>query len=119
MAEHTPGPWVVIDAEPLVCPHCEQVVDHTIRVVAPARCHEIGQIEEVGEETAGNAALIAAAPELLAACEAEEAVDRHWHECEECDSSEGCGCDELCRLVDVARDMRRAAIAKAGGGGDE
>ena len=64
----------------------------------------------------GDMALLAAAPALLAACEALEAAEDANANCTEC---EGLGVPELCPacfpLFDDARLKRRAAIARAEG----
>jgi hypothetical protein len=56
MSKHTPGPWVVYDDHPhdVITNNCAFLV---------ARCSTIVD----SDETAANACLIAAAPELLAA----------------------------------------------------
>lgn len=72
--------------------------------------------EEAARIQDANGFLIAAAQELLAACKAQERVDNHIAECEDC--SDGAFpelCPEGFPLADEARLLRRAAIAKAEG----
>jgi hypothetical protein len=67
-----------------------------------------------GDKRAERAALIAAAPDLLAAAQKLEEAETFNANCQECD---GEGVPELCEhcfpLFDDARVMRRNAIAKA------
>lgn len=53
-----------------------------------------------------------AAPELLAACQADEAFHQHYHSCDECDEI---WCEVMSALYQEAKDLRQAAIAKAKG----
>ena len=95
---HTPGPW-------------EEDVDyylgngdrHHVRITAPVLDGaDIAQVwGENVEATEANARLIAAAPELLAACERLKVWD------------ESRGEEEGARLISEAASMARAAIAKA------
>ncbi len=96
---HTPGPWE--------CPNIEESYNSRQFWV----CDEEGGLIAVAEsgwsEAEANARLIAAAPDLLAALEAEEewraraqagAIDPDWH------------------YETMVAALRRAAIAKATGG---
>lgn len=65
------------------------------------------------QEYEANARLIAAAPDLLEALEAQEAVFSHRATCTDCWN--GDGCDEGMKLILRAHDLRKAAIAKATG----
>ena len=115
MAKHTPGPWKVRDSDPLV-------------VIAPdpddprdpwsiAKAYMAAGYSEGDEESHANAKLIAAAPELLAACEQLESFIGIMF---------GRGADAVipetvtlpigvpCKLGDIMRETA-AAIAKAKG----
>lgn len=86
MTEHTSGPWNVngsaIEAD-----------DVTI-------AHVYDPDENGPDEYAANASLMAAAPELLSACEAAEVCFKHW---------------ELSPAEQAAVEQLRAAIKKATG----
>lgn len=95
-ANHTRAPWhhhaTLHDGKP--CP-CRAIFGEDGTVIGMWYAHASGSIDGVGpvpdiEEGQGNAALIAAAPDLLAACE--DAIDR---------------------VPPHQRAMLRAAIAKA------
>lgn len=107
-AKHTPGPWMSI----LSNVHGPCGVCVACAGEAAVYADESYRIEE--DEAMANARLIAAAPKLLEACEAEEDVDTHWSECDECDDDGSC-CETQEGLIVKARDLRRAAIAAARG----
>ena len=122
MSEHTPGPLSVVGPSrggssyddggdyAIVDAH-NKIIGEASRLVGPG-----GETRPALE----NARLWAAAPDLLAACEAEEAKLEHFAKCGEwptCFSDE-CGggpCDIGTRLMHNARQLRQAAIAKAKG----
>ena len=110
--KHTPGPW-----------HCEQDLDQDytaigepIAIVGGEECVEtvrfvVGRFCDYGphgeQQTAANARLIAAAPELLAACEAVVSDCR-----EVLEGRESMSMDLIHAIVNG---KARAAIAKATG----
>lgn len=60
--------------------------------------------------------LLLAAPDMLAALEAQEKADAHWENCDECQDSTTVGwCETGLALIQRAHDLRGAAIAKAKG----
>ena len=92
---HTPGPWVVDDANPELV---AQLVEGIYEYVASTAIGNFCSTERSGKEEEANARLIAAAPDLLEACKkALEAI---------------CAGAELWMLEDVKLHCR-AAIAKA------
>ena len=114
MMEHTPGPWAVEgdDREGMEWNNHIVIADRPDdRICFMAHNGPTHQVE-----FDANAHLIAAAPDLLAALEAQENAEDANANCEEC---EGQGIPELCvccfPLFDDARLKRRAAIAKAKG----
>ena len=97
MPDHTPGPWAIGDwheAPVVAMPLLFNARSDTV-VVAPR--------EPLPEEVAANLRLIAAAPELLAACEAALEYAPHG---EMCNAGE-CHCWQR---------FMRAAVSKAKGG---
>ncbi|RWO20708.1 hypothetical protein [Mesorhizobium sp.] len=101
--KHTPGPWAI---DPTYLSEVQTPDDKTIascwHAHAEGRTVSItGVLECSLEESAANARLIAAAPDLLAALEAAEELYRKGLMAA---SNE---------LIDRVRDLRRAAIAKA------
>ena len=92
--KHTPSPWMVAGKE--------YGWDHFAAIITPtgivANCH-IAALSRTHDQTAADARLIAAAPDLLAACEALLASHRP-------------GLGQCCK----ASDLGIAAIAKATGG---
>lgn len=102
---HTPGPW--------------RVADYTENAVSPKLIVQAGVDVEVAawflptERDAANAKLIAAAPDLLAACKAQEEAEAHHRTCENCDTVTLCMDAE--EKFAKAEAMRKAAIAKAEG----
>lgn len=64
---HTPGPWKIVDDE-LLGPDDQGIASLHIYTHEDFPCAEDEQEEEVNAESAANARLIIAAPELLAAC---------------------------------------------------
>ncbi len=72
-----------------------------LRVVASNTCTE------------SNARLIAAAPDLLAACEAEDVFWKHYEECEDCNGTTFC-IMAMTLSIDALQ-KRKAAIARARG----
>lgn len=112
----TPGPWKI-----------ERLATN-IALIMPALAEIDGALiatvnddnDEMTAEMEANAHLITAAPDLYAACLAqEEAEDFNANSCPDC-KDEGTEAPELCEhcfpYYDKARCMRRAAIAKATGG---
>jgi len=89
------------------------------RPVARVECHapfKRGQgHKSVCAERDANARLIAAAPDLLEACEAFAAFERHTPDCANCDEWGAGNCQEGHRLYSVACDSINEAIAKAKG----
>ena len=107
MAEHTPRPWefYITSAGTLtITAQDRQVVIATMGSVKP------GWLKL--EERIANGQLQAAAPELLAACEASEAEEDHFRNCDTCCEI---WCDEMVGLHELAQAMRRNAITKARG----
>jgi hypothetical protein len=73
-------------------------------------------IVATGIRTRSDAHLFAAAPEMLAALEAQSLVDEHILDCEDCcDGAMPELCPEGFPLADDARTLRQQAIAKARG----
>lgn len=104
MSKPTPGPWavkpartygyIVIGADGLEVAECSGYVREDMKAEA-------------------NAHLIAAAPKMLDALEAQDALDRHTVKCPRCAVLQPC--DEGCRLAGIALDLRTAALAKVRG----
>lgn len=86
---HTPGPWTAAE-------HFDG--DESLGISVGAGRQEIVRIHDIGREGFANAALIAAAPDLLAALREIEALD---------DSVVGLD------RIEYARNVARSAIAKA------
>lgn len=117
MAKHTPGPWLAFNAD-YQRPHDDALLP--IFVVGPREFHTVAQVRAGSDDdglpaqTAANAALIAAAPDLLEAAQLLEKAETQHANCEECEGEE---VPELCRICfpffDDARVKRRLAIAKA------
>ena len=103
MSGHTPGPWRVV-SDP---PDHEGFVQHRIRATAGP----VAEVFYVTKEGAADARLIAAAPDLLAACEAASVLMDAFH-----GSLTGQVSDaELASLHNATAEMLSAAIAKATG----
>ena len=111
MTEHTPGPWRV-------------TVGGTIGALWNSVSHRFGHIVACvypcGRDTVearANAYLIAAAPDLLKALEAEDAWQKHQHSCARCGSMfPGTQlCEDGSRLWHLSLELRPAALAKAKG----
>jgi len=104
MSEHTPGPWRVE-------PGRETRVGADIVIVSRNGLVAIAcTIHEGAVNAEANARLIAAAPEMLAALEAAEALlNEHEHCLREDCTNPGC----------VVYRQARAAIAKARGGAED
>ena len=106
-AGFTRGPWRAIDKMIVV-------VEETHGYSTCIANAQIGGSN--GETMAANAHLIAAAPDLLAACEAEEAAQDARANCPECDGEDDwTHCGPCSLRFGTAIDLRRAAIAKATG----
>jgi hypothetical protein len=114
MAEHTPGPWEshdVTDDQDADCGNWVVEIPETpgntvIRLW-------FGDMESNTGEDIANANLVAAAPDLLAALEANLAGMSHVQQ-------HGCqknACSERRRLAELASTLVNAAIAKARGEG--
>ena len=105
---YTPGPWKAVDGQNRAnCPSRDCLHDARAAVIREGTGQLIAATLDGDAEQIANARLIAAAPDLLAALEAQEAWDRHqappWgHDCQWC-----AGC---CERIAI---MRRAAIEKA------
>ena len=95
-AQHTPGPWEYRAAGPRSANWTVVAGDKMRVCLVPPRFHGAGR-----SDGCANAALIAAAPDLLAAC---EASIKHCSFCQ---------VDKTCYLE--AHNLARAAIAKAKG----
>jgi hypothetical protein len=101
---HTPGPWAY-----------EQWPDSggfPRPVVVAQGSRAVACVSR--EDGYANARLIAAAPDLLAACEAQSAAVEHEGRCVECFSGV---CAEGHRLRYRAAELRGVALAKARGDG--
>ena len=107
MAEHTPGPWKVIDGDSHNG-YPEEQSEYEYRVIPESTEPRPNNIIasfwdcEWGYEALANAYLIAAAPDLLAACEAANIAIRETYN----------GVIIPLRLLSVMND-NEAAIAKA------
>lgn len=111
MADFTPGPWT---AEP------EGTHSFSIkaRMAGEDRPTPIANTcwtnsADLNRENEANAHLISAAPDLLRACEADEAFINHFECCSECKSHL---CNDGYELRVAADELRGAAIQKARGG---
>ncbi len=111
-SKHTPGPWrVEKTGKPSKRVFAGDELIATIR-------HFFTGVDDVGplpSQTRANARLIAAAPDLLEACEAFAAFERHTPDCANCDEWGAGNCEEGHRLYSVACDSINEAIAKAKG----
>jgi hypothetical protein len=99
-AKHTPGPWTIYERAERDCGTRKEMLFHigndTVQhTVCECDCTE-------------NASVIAAAPELLAACEAALRIEELWMPFEWDDPDEAAA-------VSLMRDLFVAAIAKAKG----
>ncbi len=119
MAEHTPGPWTVSDTHP-----SDGWMGWNVKGGRAYICAVVDGCQSVDENYA-NACLIAAAPDLLAACEAEEKAEtlRDYHERLMMAPISCLGDADRLRdsfaawkdQVWAARELRKSAIAKARG----
>lgn len=115
--KHTPGPWTIEtpmgDENPWIVEAGKQAYE--FRCIAIIPCERDGDEIPIPEARA-NAALMVAAPDLLAAAMKLEAAETFHANCKECEGEE---IPELCPKCfphfDDARVMRRIAIAKATG----
>lgn len=96
MSKHTPGPWEIKEADTSIGAEWYRILGHGERGMV--------DVAETPYRHEGNARLIAAAPDLLAA--AKTLLDVLANEREDLPSSDAVG---------DARDALRAAIAKAEG----
>jgi hypothetical protein len=108
-AKHTPGPWIVHRGSRWQNDRdCMAVIDSIPnrdgQVVANCICHVAG----TNPSKIDNAQLIAAAPDLLAACEACIAADQLAN-------ADGTLGDDMVAAYDAAIAAAKAAIAKAKG----
>jgi hypothetical protein len=107
-AQHTPGPWYVLPASPDENPGIE-ASDLPLSIVvwgcAQNCLDDGGGRGRTAEEAIANAALIAAAPEML------EALESVWPFLQE-DDGNGCNSPPYQAAINAAR----AAISKAKGG---
>jgi hypothetical protein len=99
MSGHTPGPWKLTEETTIGRP----CITGRIGLIAMLAVHDVGDAE--WDADTANARLIAAAPDLLAACEAVLSNLDHL--------SDVWGQEGVTRTV---QDRLRAAIAKAKGG---
>lgn len=97
-SKHTPGPWKAYGFM-ITGGDFRQVADCNMPVGTPGR-----EEDATVDEDQANARLIAAAPDLLAACEMLIS-----------DPSEEWSQTEFDRRIGAARDLARAAVAKAKG----
>lgn len=109
-SKHTRGPWNAPPSHPFLVrsSNMELVVD----------CRRGGNVCYTAEDVA-NARLIAAAPDLLEACEAALEYDAEIHRhaaINQKDPKSWVGCEELDRLYEKWTSASRAAIARASGG---
>ena len=108
MSQYTPMPW-----------RYQEQSDAYTHIVRTGENRFLCQLaQDTSGEAEANARLIAAAPDLLAACNAqEEAEDFNANLCPNCKDGEARDAPELCEYCfsyyDKARCLRRAAIAKA------
>lgn len=111
--QHTPGPWTA--EEVIVRPpnqrSWEVNCDKGGRVLICNTGNSADGTVPPAEQRGANARLIAAAPDLLAALEADQELDNHNLNHADCPV----GCIERSSLWAIAREKRVAAIAKAKG----
>lgn len=94
MGEHTPPPWKWTEDGLLYGPNGELILNvHAVSI--------------------NDQPLIAAAPNLLAACKATEAAYQHAASCP--DAYAGSACIHFHQMMIDAQELRQAAIAKAKG----
>lgn len=116
-ASHTPGPWLCTKAK-----HGVDADHYVIASVADDRGDRCLIIHaEVGDDGQGdaNARLIAAAPELLEALEKRAQVEAAYAQLALSDAdpdTRECLLQQIEEAEDEAKDVARAAIAKAKGG---
>ncbi|WP_374712979.1 hypothetical protein [Symbiobacterium terraclitae] len=113
-SKHTPGPWEVRRPAHITWngPTGAFEIYADDKLICQRPWAE-GNPQAIREYEA-DARLIAAAPDLLEALEAQEAADRHWHDCAGCkDPREWC--TEGLNLLARARELRADALAKATG----
>ena len=127
MSKHTPGKWVVIQREVM-----EDGSVYPMHVVGGAAELQICLMESLtiarmrvddpkmldsfsASYSDANARLIAAAPDLLAACQAMAEWDAAENQLPPYDSDNGASFDQCMALCRDAFDKARAAIAKATG----
>jgi hypothetical protein len=103
-ARHTPGPWDLRAIRG----------DFDVLWSVGVFKMEIAEVCTDAVHGDANARLIVAAPDLLEACEAEEAAQEARSNCAECDGEDDWTHCAPCSLnFGKAIDLRRAAIAKA------
>ena len=110
MGEHTPGPWEWHRTDDALNDDEAYFLKSKCGLVVLDALHE----NEVGpfiSSSTANLRLIAAAPDLLAACEAEEAIGEHIRICATC-QVDSYQCGTRTDLFLEARRLRRAALAK-------
>ena len=106
MSKHTPGPWTIADDNGTDIGIIARKRGRGGQMVAMVTVDE--DVPQDDDERLANARLIAAAPDLLAACKAFAAARKAWRECDDMSSIE-----YLDTLDAIDFD---AAIAKAEGG---
>ena len=107
--EHTQGPWIDSRrADAIISTHPDALAD------AGTNIGYYGGFVVCESVSRRDKPLIKAAPEMLAALEADEALLHHAAYCEFCDSADG-ECPEGLALLATAHKLRRAALAKARG----
>ena len=104
MAEHTPGVWT-IDALRSPC----RILGGNYAICELVYTGDYFRLPQL----AADARLIAASPLLLAACEAEDEVDKHPATCDWCAYS--LNCDIVERLKQDAWRLREIALAAVKG----
>lgn len=111
-AKHTPGPWRVVESTRIYDDTCSiEGAERRVALVPADDTKEIEDgaiVESLSREAKANAALIAAAPDLLAALERAEG----WVLGSHGEHNVGGKCD--CDRCETVRDVR-AALAKARG----
>lgn len=110
MTEHSPGPWrfdrdwnripTIFDA-------------NGVMVASVEKSRVVGRLSVPLPEREGNALLIEAAPDLLAAAQLLEIAEHSRQDCDECEGEgEPEACGKCFPAFDDARIRRRNAIAK-------
>ena len=109
--EYTQGPWIDSPeaADAIISTHPDALAD------AGTNIGYYGGFVVCESVSRRDKPLIKAAPEMLAALEADEALLHHAAYCEFCNDSADGECSEGLALLATAHKLRRAALAKARG----